>query len=174
MHASVYLLEFLQPASVFTNFFLHIMSCIILFWSSPSSSYLPLWRNLSFCILAPHQLFSPAKQQTHLVGEIKNWTPMYPYRETKHGWLTSCSYGIQRQSVLSSPQAKACQLDQCCYSQRLWIAGIGRESGDILVRWAIAYPGTWHSRAFSFHLISVLHLHVLLPSVPELGDSFQG
>ena len=33
---------------------------------------------------------------------------------------------------------------------------------------------TWHSRAFSFHLISVRHLHVLLPSVPELGDSSQG
>ena len=33
------------------------------------------------------------------------------------------------------------------------------------------YPETWHSRAFSFQLMSVLHLHLLLPSVPELGDS---
>ena len=54
---------------------------------------------------------------------LKHWlNSENPYRELMHGKLTDII-------SLSSPWGKVRQLDQCCYSRRLWKAGIEK------VRW---------------------------------------
>ena len=94
---------------------------------SPSSSCLPLWRNVSACISVHKLLASFLHLQTLrlvlFLSCLKHWlNSENPYRELMHGKLTN-------RMSLSSPWGKVRQLDQCCYSRRLWKARIEK------VRW---------------------------------------